>query len=90
MPSQKNTASVVVRNATLEDVPRIAALVIKVYGRPADGYTPGMLRGQISAFPDGQFLVEYDGEVVGYAASFLVSEDMALTPHNWIEITGNG
>ena len=90
MPSQRTKASVIVRNATLDDVPRIAALVLKVYGRPADGYTPGMLRGQISAFPEGQFLVEYDGEVVGYAASFLVSEELAMSPHNWIEITGNG
>ena len=57
MPSQRTKASVVVRNATLDDVPNIAALVLKVYGRPADGYTPGMLRGQISAFPEGQFLV---------------------------------
>ncbi|WP_424340339.1 GNAT family N-acetyltransferase [Henriciella sp.] len=90
MPSQKNKASVIVRNATLDDVPAIAALVVKVYGRPADGYTPGMLRGQISSFPEGQFLVEYDGEVVGYAASFLIAEELALTPHDWIEITGNG
>ncbi|RIJ31555.1 carbon-nitrogen hydrolase family protein [Henriciella algicola] len=90
MPSERTKASVVVRNATLDDVQAIAALVLKVYGRPADGYTPGMLRGQISSFPDGQFLVEYDGEIVGYAASFLVSEDLALKPHDWIEITGNG
>ena len=90
MPSETTKASVVVRNATLDDVPAIAALVLKVYGRPADGYTPGMLRGQISSFPDGQFLVEYDGDVVGYAASFIVGEDLALQPHDWIEITGNG
>ena len=82
MPSETTKASVVVRNATLDDVPAIAALVLKVYGRPADGYTPGMLRGQISSFPEGQFLVEYDGEVVGYAASFLVAEDLALKPHD--------
>ncbi|MCH2458150.1 MAG: carbon-nitrogen hydrolase, partial [Henriciella sp.] len=90
MSSERTKASVVVRNATLDDVSAIAALVLKVYGRPADGYTPGMLRGQISSFPEGQFLVEYDGEVVGYAASFIVSADLALKPHDWIEITGNG
>jgi hypothetical protein len=49
MTSQRKKASIVVRNATLEDVPKIAALVIKVYKNPADGYTPGMLRGQISS-----------------------------------------
>ena len=49
MPSQRTKASVIVRNATLDDVPRIAALVLKVYGRPADGYTPGMLRAAMAA-----------------------------------------
>ena len=31
MPSETTKASVVVRNATLDDVPAIAALVLKVY-----------------------------------------------------------
>ncbi|GGB74476.1 MULTISPECIES: bifunctional GNAT family N-acetyltransferase/carbon-nitrogen hydrolase family protein [Henriciella] len=90
MTSQRKKASIVVRNATLEDVPKIAALVIKVYKNPADGYTPGMLRGQISSFPEGQFVVEYEGEIVGYSASFIVKEELAMSPHDWIEITGNG
>lgn len=78
-----------IRNARLSDVPEISALVRRVYGdMPA--YTDGMLQGQIASFPDGQFLVEYEGRVVGYAASFRIDEATAMSPHTWTQITGGG
>lgn len=89
MPSQTTRAALKVRNAGLDDIPAIVALVSKVY--PEIGtYTSGMVQGQIAHFPEGQFLVEYDGEVVGYAATFLIDEKTAMTPHTWREITGGG
>ena len=91
-PTQKAStqkANVVVRNATPADVPQIVALVASVYaGMPA--YTPGMVLGQITNYPQGQLVVEYDGAVVGYAACFRISEAIALAPHTWSEITGGG
>lgn len=78
-----------VRNALPKDVKAIVALVKRVY--PNDQpYTQGMVRGQISTFPEGQFVVEYDGQIVGYAASFLIDETTAMGPHSWEEITGGG
>lgn len=78
-----------VRNAEPKDVRAIMALVKAVYPEHLQ-YTQGMLRGQISTFPDGQFLVEYDGQVVGYAASFVIDEKTAMAQHSWEEITGGG
>jgi predicted amidohydrolase/GNAT superfamily N-acetyltransferase len=89
MTRKNKPALLQVRTATLQDVEAISALVRKVYGKmPA--YTPGMLQGQISNFPDGQFLVEYEGEIIGYAASFRIDEKTALSAHTWTEITGGG
>ncbi len=89
MSSQTTRAALIVRNASLDDVPAIIKLVSKVY--PDIGtYTAGMVQGQITAFREGQFVVEYDGEIVGYAATFLIDEKTAMSPHNWREITGGG
>jgi len=77
-----------VRQATLADVPALWALNVKIY--PDAPFTAEMLRGQITNFPEGQFLVEYEGHVVGYCATFIISGDICLNPHTWKEITGNG
>ncbi|MCX7898766.1 MAG: GNAT family N-acetyltransferase, partial [Methylocystis sp.] len=53
-------------------------------------FTPGNVLGQITNFPEGQFVAEYEGKVVGYAATFRIDEATAFAPHNWAEITGGG
>lgn len=84
-------ARLAVRNATLKDVPAIAALTDKVYaGTGMFGYTSGALRGQISNFREGQFVVLVEEQIVGYCATFRISGDIALRSHTWEEITGNG
>lgn len=94
MPAKKKTnirnkATLNVRNATLKDVKAIYDLGIKAYGK--DGaMTRQMIRGQISKFSDGQYVVEYEGEIAGYCATFMIGEDIALKQHTWKEITGNG
>lgn len=89
METSKRSAVLALRNATLADVPAVADLVRRVYG-DMPTYTNGMLQGQISNFPNGQFIAEYRGEIVGYAASFRIDEATALFPHTWSEITGGG
>lgn len=78
-----------IRNARETDVPDILSLSKKVYGE-ALSCTEGQLRGQISAFPEGQFVAIFDEKLVGYCASFRISGDIALKPHTWKEITGTG
>ena len=57
MTKTARTALIEIRNPTLKDVPRINALVQRVYGK-GEGYTRGMLHGQVAAFREGQFIVE--------------------------------
>jgi predicted amidohydrolase/ribosomal protein S18 acetylase RimI-like enzyme len=78
-----------VRNATLSDVAEIAALGRRVYA-PAPSLNEHMIRGQLHNFPEGQFVAEYDGNIVGHCATFIIGEDIALKAHTWQEITGNG
>ncbi len=78
-----------IRNATTADVAAIEALSDKVYP-DMPPYPAGALRGQINAFPEGQFVAEYEGKVIGYCASLRVSERLALKPHTYAEITGGG
>ncbi|WED43651.1 bifunctional GNAT family N-acetyltransferase/carbon-nitrogen hydrolase family protein [Legionella cardiaca] len=81
---------VVVRNAKINDIPRIRSLVARAYPAHMETYTPDALRGHIHHFPKGQFVVEYDDQIVGYCATFKISGDIALQPHTWNEITGGG
>jgi len=78
-----------VRNAVPADVPAIQRLIARAYPE-LPGYTQGVLRGQINNYPEGVFVALYDGKVVGYCASMRVPATLALGPHDWDEITGNG
>ncbi|HET6603781.1 MAG TPA: GNAT family N-acetyltransferase [Xanthomonadaceae bacterium] len=78
-----------VRNATFQDIDAIIALSVRVYGED-HGYTPDMVRGHLAHFPEGQFVAVLDEEVVGYCATFRLSEAIAMAPHTWTEITAGG
>jgi predicted amidohydrolase/predicted N-acetyltransferase YhbS len=80
-------ARLVLRNMEPADFPALIELSRRVYG---EGYSAGMLRGQHSHFPEGQFVAEYDGRVVGHCATFRIDESLAMAPHTWREITGGG
>ena len=78
-----------VRNASLKDIPEIISVVKRSY-IDDDSYTPEMLRGQITNFKDGCFVVVKDGEIIAYSASLILSEKSALSRHTWESITANG
>jgi len=85
----ESKAKLEIRNATSRDVKDIVALCKRVYpNEPA--YTPGMIRGHVNTFPEGTFVALYEGEIVGYAASLIVREDLVMRQHSWIELTGGG
>ena len=76
----KSQEQLIIRRANSRDVPDIIAMMKRAYpSLPV--YTRGNLLGQITAFPEGQFLAEYEGRVVGYAATFRIDEATALKPH---------
>lgn len=89
LPPTTTKPSLVVRNALLSDVPEIASLSKRVFGE-GQASTQALIRGQINNFPEGQFIAEYEGALVGYCATFIIGEEPALKPHTWMEITGGG
>jgi len=88
MSEQIKKQKLFVRQAELADVPALHALNKKVYGY--DEMSEKEIRSQINAFPEGQFVAEFDGKIVGHAVTFMIDEWKALRPHTWNEITGNG
>ncbi|WP_106640014.1 GNAT family N-acetyltransferase [Allosphingosinicella vermicomposti] len=88
MPS-KSPATLEVRTAVPTDVPGILALISRAYPG-IENYSAGQVRGQINNFPEGQFVAVFEGEIVGYCASSRIDEEIALAPHDWATITGNG
>jgi len=87
--AERAKPKLIVRRATTRDVKAIAALEKRIYD-PQPAMTRGMIQGQINNFPDGQFVAEYGGQVVGHCATFIISGDIALKPHTWDEITADG
>jgi predicted amidohydrolase/ribosomal protein S18 acetylase RimI-like enzyme len=79
----------VVRLARFQDVPAIASLSQRSYVGPVWDYERAV-RAQINKFPEGQFVAELGGEIVGCCATFIISGEVALKPHSWDEITGDG
>lgn len=84
----KSDKKLIIRQAEIKDVPGLVELSRKVY--PFCPFTPEMLRGQMAVFPKGQILVEYEGTIVGYCATFRIKGEVCLQPHTWKEITGGG
>jgi len=82
-------AKLTIRPATQKDVPGIVSLSERTYGE-AYGYLPEMVFGQLTRFPEGQLVAEYDGDIVGFCATFRIDENLAMRPHTWSEITGGG
>ena len=85
----ESAPKLLVRNAKASDVNAILQLVRRAY-RDMPTYSDDMIRGQISNFRDGQFVAAYEGEIIGYCATFMIAGDIALKPHTWREITGDG
>lgn len=89
MNKKDKTPELEVRNATLKDIPQIQELSAKVYAKPRQ-YNKAQLRGQISHFPEGQFVAICHDKIIGYCSSLRISENLAMKKHSWREITGNG
>jgi predicted amidohydrolase/GNAT superfamily N-acetyltransferase len=86
---RKSPATLEVRNAHPRDIPGILALIQQAYP-DTDNYTAGEIRGQLNNFPEGQFVAVFENAVVGYCASSRIDEEIALAPHDWATISGNG
>jgi predicted amidohydrolase/predicted N-acetyltransferase YhbS len=87
--TSRSPARLEVRVAVPSDVDGILQLISRAYPG-IENYSAGQVRGQINNFPEGQFVAILEGAVVGYCASSRIDEAVALAPHDWATITGNG
>ncbi|MCB9152120.1 MAG: bifunctional GNAT family N-acetyltransferase/carbon-nitrogen hydrolase family protein [Caldilineaceae bacterium] len=82
-----------VRNWKEEDIPALVACHKAAYpDYPENGghYGERNFAMQLAAFPEGQFLAEIDGQIVGYATSIIVQLDDDNQLYTYNEITGSG
>jgi predicted amidohydrolase/GNAT superfamily N-acetyltransferase len=89
-----SVADIIVRPATLADVPALVELNHLSYPeliRENIVWTEEQLRSHLHVFPEGQIVAEVDGRVVGAVSSLIV--DLGIDPlrwHTWAGITDNG
>lgn len=82
-----------IRLWTQADISGIIACHRAVYGElyeDADLYGRRLYEMQFMAFPEGQFLAELNGQVVGYATSLIVQLDDEAHWYTYQELTGSG
>jgi predicted amidohydrolase/GNAT superfamily N-acetyltransferase len=81
-----------VRVWTMDDIPNVVACHRAAYPEyPKNAYyNERFYEMQYAAFPEGQYLAEADGQVVGYATSLIVQLDDDAHWYTYEEITGGG
>lgn len=81
-----------VRNWERRDIPGLVACQKAAYPDlpPELHFDASMHEKELEAFPEGQFLAEADGRVVGYATAVVIRFDDGLRFRTWEEITGGG
>ncbi len=79
----------IVRNTQISDITSIRQLYKKVYPHLSN-YTRAQIKAHIQRFPEGQFVVLFEDEVVGFCSTCLLPEKLALAKHSWDSITGGG
>ncbi|MDE1861483.1 MAG: GNAT family N-acetyltransferase [Thaumarchaeota archaeon] len=88
---RKTRSMIIVRTLTMEDIPKIIRLQKESFPYMASEgmiWKKGSLRSHIRIFPEGQFLAEYKGEVVGSSSSLIVRIKPKYREHTWLEICG--
>ncbi|MGG0277885.1 GNAT family N-acetyltransferase [Bacillus rhizoplanae] len=85
-----NQTDVIVRNSRPEDAERIAELARLCFDPPEIAFSKGNFESQIDHFPEGQFCVELNGEIIGSCSSVIVDIEDYPKHHTLVEISDNG
>ncbi len=75
-----------------DDIPGVIACQKAAWADYAAGeqYGERLFALQLSAFPEGQLLAEFEGRIVGYATSLIVQLNDDIEAYSYDEITGSG
>lgn len=83
--------SILVRNATHADIPSITKLCEEVYP-DTKPWNQAQLSRHLELFPEGQLVAQriIDGEIIGYAASLIITWRDILPFASWKSVTNAG
>lgn len=79
----------VIRNLCIADITAAADLQRRVY-KTIPAFQPAQFESLLNHFPEGQFVVEMDGKLVGLAVSLIILWDEYSLHHTWASVTNNG
>jgi ribosomal protein S18 acetylase RimI-like enzyme len=89
-----STPAIVLRPATLDDVPRLVAMNHAAYPELVEEnvvWNETQLRSHIDRFPQGQLVADVNGMPMGAFSTFIVSRLRdPLAMHTWLDITQDG
>jgi predicted amidohydrolase/GNAT superfamily N-acetyltransferase len=90
--ADKGNVDIKIRRWKMSDLPGIVACQHAAYPHIAKGSLADerKFEMQLKAFPEGQFLAEHDGRVIGYCSSLIVLLDADSPWYSYNEITGVG
>lgn len=92
MSDQTRKSKVIIRNMTKEDIPKIVELQKAAFPlMAAEGvyWKPDQLEAHLKVFPEGQFVADYNGKIVGSCSSLIVKFDPEYKDHTWKEACGD-
>jgi len=87
--NKESQPKLIVRNTQHSDIKNIQALSKKIYP-DIPCYSAAEIKAQIQKFPEGQFVVLFEDDVVGFCVTCRLPEKLAFSKHDWASITGNG
>ena len=92
MSSHPHKSHVIIRTMASEDIPGIVELQkLSFPVMAAEGvyWKPEQLKRHLEVFPEGQFVAEYHGKIVGSCSSLIITLTPEYKDHTWKEACGD-
>lgn len=87
---KKDKFSFIFREMTLEDIPGVMDLQVKVFTEKP-GWSVEQLKNHLKLFPEGQLVaLDNNGHIVGSSSSLLIDWDDYSQSANWTTVTAKG
>ena len=92
MSAHTHHSHVIIRTLTKEDIPKVVELQKAAFPyMAAEGvyWKPDQLEGHLRVFPEGQFVADYGGKIIGSCSSLIVKFEPEYKQHSWKEACGD-
>jgi len=92
MSSHHHKSHVIIRTMIIDDIPEIVELQKLSFPiMAAEGvyWKPEQLNEHLKVFPEGQFVAEYHGKIVGSCSSLIITLTPEYKEHTWKDACGD-